>query len=156
MLDAVDRFAFRLDFCGRDRLESYRTPIETMADPKHTLFVCTTCASTWENGQRVGTSGGERFLKILREKYQDWALNEEFSLQPVACMSACSRPCVVTFAAAGKHSFVFGELEPDTDTADAVLACAAQYRDKPDGLLAWKERPEKLKSGVIARIPPTA
>ena len=25
----------------------------------HTIFVCTTCASKWENGKPVGESGGE-------------------------------------------------------------------------------------------------
>jgi predicted metal-binding protein len=39
-------------------------------------------------------------------------------------------------------------------TASAILSCAEIYCDRPDGMLAWKERPEPLKSGVIARIPP--
>ncbi|MDZ4871122.1 MAG: hypothetical protein CLLPBCKN_000510 [Chroococcidiopsis cubana SAG 39.79] len=26
---------------------------------KHTVFVCTTCASTWQDGKRVGVSGGQ-------------------------------------------------------------------------------------------------
>ena len=125
-----------------------------MTEPKHALFVCTTCASTWENGQRVGTSGGERFLELLAPLHEQWEHRAAFPLQPTACMSACSRPCVVSFAATDKYGFVFGELEPDLETAAAVLECAAQYRAKPDGLLAWKERPEKLKSGVISRMPP--
>jgi len=125
-----------------------------MTASKHALFVCTTCASVWENGQRVGTSGGDRFLELIAQLHESWEHREAMPLQPTACMSACSRPCAIAFAAPGKHGFVFGDLEPDADTAAAVLECAAQYQAKPDGLLAWKERPEKLKSGVISRIPP--
>lgn len=125
-----------------------------MTAAKHALFVCTTCASVWENGQRVGVSGGDRLLELLLPLHADWEHRETMPIQTTACMSACSRPCVVSFAAPGKYGFVFGELEPDSETAAAVLACAAQYHAKPDGLLTWKERPDKLKSGVIARIPP--
>jgi len=73
-------------------------------------------------------------------------------------MSACSHACVVTFASEGKYSYLFGDLPIDHDnigkTASAILSCAELYGDRADGMLAWKERPEPLKSGVIARIPP--
>ncbi|MDF5733837.1 MAG: FeS-binding protein, partial [Rhizonema sp. PD38] len=29
-----------------------------MTSKQHTLFVCTTCASVWQDGKRVGSSGG--------------------------------------------------------------------------------------------------
>jgi predicted metal-binding protein len=73
-------------------------------------------------------------------------------------MSACSHACAVAFASEGKYSYLFGDLPSDVDnmatTASAILSCAEIYCDRPDGMLAWKERPEPLKSGVIARIPP--
>lgn len=119
----------------------------------HTLFVCTTCASVWKDRKRVGTSGGQLLLNQLTELYQNWELQEEFSLQAVECMSACDRPCVVTFAAAGKFTYIFGNLAVD-GSASAVLECASQYYAKVDGLLPWSERPEQLKKGIVAKIPP--
>ena len=38
--------------------------------------------------------------------------------------------------------------------AGRILAAAEQYRAAPDGLIPWKERPDALKKGVVARIPP--
>jgi predicted metal-binding protein len=119
----------------------------------HTLFICTTCASVWKEGKRVGTSGGQLLLNQLTEIYQNWELAPEFSLQAVECMSACNSPCVVTFAAAGKFTYVFGNLPVD-GSASAVLECASQYYAKTDGLLPWSERPEPLKKGIVAKIPP--
>lgn len=123
----------------------------------HTLFVCTTCASTWEGSKRVGTSGGEHLLASLSALHADWDLRDEFAIAPVSCMSACSRPCTVTFAAPGKHTFVFGDLAADPEARDAnaaaVLECARQYYHKPDGLLAWAQRPAPMKA-VVARVPP--
>lgn len=119
----------------------------------HTLFICTTCASVWKEGKRVGTSGGQLLLNQLTEIYQNWQLAPEFSLQAVECMSACNSPCVVTFAAAGKFTYVFGNLPVD-GSASAVLECASQYYAIIDGLLPWSERPEPLKKGIVAKIPP--
>jgi predicted metal-binding protein len=120
---------------------------------EHTLWVCTTCASTWQNGQRVGESGGQQLLKQLRHFAQDWDLQNEFQIQEVECMSACSRSCVIAFVASGKSTYLFGDL-PIDDSASAVLECAHQYYDQPDGLLPWSKRPEPLKKGILARIPP--
>ncbi|MBD2186898.1 DUF1636 domain-containing protein [Pseudanabaena mucicola] len=124
----------------------------------HRLLVCTTCASTWQNGKKVGVSRGEILLQELSQLHQDWDLRSQFEIRAVSCMSACSHACVVTFASEGKYSYLFGDLPSDADhlpnTAAAILECAATYCDRHDGMLAWKERPEPLKSGVIARIPP--
>ncbi|TAD75016.1 MAG: DUF1636 domain-containing protein [Oscillatoriales cyanobacterium] len=121
------------------------------------ILVCTTCASTWQNGQRVGTSGGEQLLNRL-ETYLAEHPTGAIAVAPTQCMSACSHACAVAFAAEGKHSYLFGDLPHDRadldQTVEAIATCAALYADRPDGLLAWAERPEPLKNGVLARIPP--
>ncbi|MBD2353354.1 DUF1636 family protein [Tolypothrix sp. FACHB-123] len=119
----------------------------------HTLFVCKTCASVWQDSKRVGESGGEKLLKKLQILAEDWELRDKFPIQQVECMSACSHSCVVAFAAQGKITYLFGDLAVD-DSASAVLECAQKYYNKPDGLLPWSERPEALKKGILAKIPP--
>gem|GEM_PF-263699 len=125
----------------------------------HTILVCTTCASTWQNGQRIGTSGGEKLFDRLQAHLEAHP-NAAIALAPTSCMSACSHACAVAFAAAGKHSYLFGDLPHDeaslAQTVAAIATCAQLYADRPDGLLAWGERPEPLKNGVLARIPPVA
>ncbi len=123
----------------------------------HSLLVCTTCASTWQNGKKVGVSGGEILLKELSQLHQNWKKRSPLEIRAVSCMSACSHACVVTFASQGKYSYLFGDLPSDSEniskTAAAIFSCAEMYCDRADGILGWKERPEPLKSGVIARIP---
>ncbi|MBW4564858.1 MAG: DUF1636 family protein [Mojavia pulchra JT2-VF2] len=127
--------------------------ISTSSDSCHTLFVCKTCASVWQDGKRLGESGGQKLLQQLQGLAQNWHLRDEFPIQEVECMSACNRSCVVAFAASGKITYLFGDLAVD-DSASAVLECASQYYSKPDGLLPWSERPEALKKGILAKIPP--
>ncbi|MBG1271111.1 DUF1636 family protein [Nostoc sp. WHI] len=119
----------------------------------HTLFVCKTCATIWQDGKPLGESGGQQLLHQLQHLAQDWDLRDEFPIQEVECMSACNRSCVVAFAAKGKLTYLFGDLASDS-SASAVLECANQYYAKPSGLLPWSERPEALKKGILAKIPP--
>ena len=119
----------------------------------HILFVCKTCATVWQDGKPQGISGGQKLLENLSELHQNWQLKDNFILQEVNCMSACSHSCTVSFAAPGKYTYLFGDL-PSQDSASAILECASQYYGKPDGSLPWSERPELLKKGIIAKIPP--
>jgi predicted metal-binding protein len=124
-----------------------------MPDKQHTLFVCTSCASVWQDGKQVGESGGQRLLKQLQHFAQDWELQNKFLIQKVECMSACNRSCVIAFTGEEKLTYLFGDLPVD-GSASAVLQCASQYYAKCDGSLLWSERPEPLKNGILAKIPP--
>ena len=120
---------------------------------QHNLFVCKTCATVWKQGKPEGKSGGQQLLEHLSELHQNWDLKDNFPIQEVQCMSACSHSCTVSFAAPGKYTYLFGNL-PVQDSAAAILDCATQYYVKPDGSLPWSERPEPLKKGILAKIPP--
>jgi predicted metal-binding protein len=127
----------------------------TVVRTKHCLLVCTACASVWKDGKREGKSGGQQFMEDLSKLAQDWEFSEQFDIREVECMSACSHSCAVSFAAAGKYTYLFGDLPPnEPESVEAVLECAGQYYAKPDGLLPWSERPQALKKGVLAKIPP--
>ncbi|MFG6488652.1 DUF1636 family protein [Roseateles sp. BYS78W] len=107
-----------------------------------TLVVCTTCA----DGQ------GQALLEAVENE----ALARDVTL-PVrgqACMAACKQSCTAALQGAGKHSYLFGQLAPDATCVDALLAVATQHAEPGEGLLAWSRRPERLKSGLIARLPP--
>ncbi|MBD2778832.1 DUF1636 domain-containing protein [Iningainema tapete] len=123
---------------------------------QHNLFVCTTCSSVWKDGKRVGESGGEKLFQQLLQHHQEWKLHEEFTIQPVECMSACDRSCVISFACVGKFIYLFGDLPSDLSPTEiaGVFECADKYYTHPQGKLPWAERQEPLKKGILARIPP--
>ncbi|WP_210208216.1 DUF1636 domain-containing protein, partial [Rhodoplanes roseus] len=73
---------------------------------------------------------------------------------PAECLSNCNRACTVAFAGPGRWSYVHGGLGPDS--LDDVLTGATRYAATSDGLVPWRERPDILRKGVIARIPPLA
>ncbi len=124
-------------------------------EAQHTMFVCTTCASVWENGKRIGESGGEKLFKQLQQEHQNWKLQENFAIAPVKCMSACNRSCTISFASPGKSTYLFGDLSSELSEKEiaGVFECASKYYTHVEGLLPWAERIEPLKKGILAKIP---
>ena len=73
-------------------------------------------------------------------------------------MGVCERDCAIALVSPSKRTYLFGNLPVDDErleaTTTAVLDCASQYYTKSDGSLSYSERPELLKTRVLARIPP--
>lgn len=106
------------------------------------LTICTTCA----DGQ------GQALLEAVENEAlaRDWPL----PIRGQACMAACKQSCTAALQGAGKHSYLFGQLGPDAASVQALLAVATQHAEAGDGLLAWDRRPDRLKGGLLARLPP--
>lgn len=125
--------------------------------PSHTtdVIVCTTCRPAGAS-RDLPADGALLFEAVQTAQLQDdagaWA---RVRVRGVACLSSCSRACSVAFQAQGKYTFVFGDLTPDDETARHVLACGAMHACASDGMLNRNERPERLRSGIVVRLPPS-
>ena len=122
----------------------------------HTIFVCQSCAGSWQDGKQVGDSGGYLLYQKLVEQLPDCQAAKEFQIKAVKCLGACNRPCSIAFAATGKSTYLFGDLNHSESLAEvsrSILECADLYKSKSDGLMKWSERPEQLKKGIVGIIP---
>jgi predicted metal-binding protein len=72
----------------------------------------------------------------------------------VACVAGCKRACAAALLAPGKVGYVFGDLPPDAAGAADLLAVARAHAVRVDGFLRRAERPERLRAGILARLPP--
>lgn len=118
------------------------------------VIVCTTCRPAGAS-RELPADGELLFEAVQTAQLEDdtgaWA---QVRVRGVACLSSCGRACSVAFQAPGKHTFVFGDLKPDEETARHVLECGAMHARASDGMLNRNERPARLKSGIVARLPP--
>ena len=71
----------------------------------------------------------------------------------VRCLANCNRGLSAALRRDGAWTYVFGHLDPDRD-GPALIEGARLLSSSTDGLLPWRERPEALKRGLIARVPP--
>ncbi len=118
-----------------------------------TLYVCTTCRDANHEASRAAGQpcAGARLHADLLAGLS--AADPAIRVVPVECLSVCRRTCAVSFAAPGKWTYVYGDLPADTAAA-TVLAGASLYAAAPDGLIPWKLRPDALRKGAVARVPP--
>lgn len=115
---------------------------------KPTVLVCTNC-----KGQTPATIEGEPLAGTrLADAIAAAADPAQIKVLSIRCLANCSRGPSVAITYAGHWSYIFGNINPDTD-ADAVLEGARLLATSTDGLMPWRGRPDCLKRGLIARLP---
>ncbi len=118
------------------------------------VIVCTTCRPAGASRDEP-TAGAGLFDAVQIAHLQDDAgAFDRVRVRGVECLNSCSRACSVAFQAPGKHTYLFGDLVPDDETAQQVLVCAALHASAVDGTLVRNDRPAQLRSGILAKLPP--
>lgn len=112
-----------------------------------TVFVCTTCRRTQEaeDGPRAGARLADALSAVANPPTID--------IRGVECLANCKRGPSAAMTRHGGWTYVFGGLDPEVDAA-ALLEGASLLAGSMDGLMPWRGRPEALKRGMLARIPP--
>lgn len=112
------------------------------------ISVCTMCRAA------VGAASalpGERLLGALLAAQATTGL--PVTIRAVQCLSVCKRPATIALSGPDRYTYVFGDLDPAT-AAVPLLECARLFTEDEHGFLLWRERPEALRRGIIARVPP--
>jgi predicted metal-binding protein len=115
------------------------------------IYVCTTCRrpDDPETNPRPGASLADATILA--------AAGSGVDVQPLRCLANCKRGCTAVLrrahGTAPAWTYVFGHLDAAAD-AQALVRGAQLLAQSADGLMPWKGRPEALKRGLIARVPP--
>jgi len=112
-----------------------------------TVYVCITCrrASDPEDAPRPG-------LALARATARA-AEGTGVTVRQVHCLANCNRALSAAIRCDGTWAYVFGGLEAESDAA-ALIEGARLLARAEDGIMPWRGRPEVLKRGLIARVPP--
>jgi len=102
-----------------------------------------------DDERRPGAILAERIAAELAQA----PLPEPVAFRTIRCMSQCKRPCVVALSGPDRFTYLFGDLEPESDAA-AVVDALQLYLTKPDGFMERSERPRALGAGILGRVPP--
>lgn len=98
------------------------------------LFVCSTC-----------TAQSPEFIAQAR------AAMPRLNVEPIDCMSGCTRAQTVAFRAQGKVAYLFGDVTPDD--FPALETFSRLYSCSEDGNFADARVLGDLRHKAIARIP---
>ncbi|BCG79854.1 DUF1636 family protein [Mesorhizobium sp. 113-3-3] len=111
-----------------------------------TVIVCASCRD--ETGSDAHPRAGE----LLADDTRRAASDENIRIRTVECLGNCKRRLSAAILRDGCWSYVFGDL---TVASGADLVTGAKlFAISTDGLIPWRGRPDSLKRGLVARIPP--
>jgi len=110
-----------------------------------TVVVCANCRD--ENGSDAHPRAGAQLAASAHE-----AAADEIRVTTVECLGNCKRRLSAALLRDGCWSYVFGDLS--TASGPDLVAGAKLFAGSTDGLIPWRGRPDSLKRGLVARIPP--
>jgi predicted metal-binding protein len=118
-----------------------------------TVYVCVTC-------RRADDPDAEpRPGALLADATVRAAQGSGVAVRRVRCLANCTRgPSAAVRANGGNNrnnnswTYIFGGL--DLAAAPALIDGARLLAGAADGIMPWRGRPEPLKRGLIARVPP--
>ena len=121
--------------------------IKTAAD-RTTVLVCITCRTP------ADTDDGPRKGSLLADATK-LALGDEpdVDVKRVRCLGNCNRGLSAAIRRDKAWTYVFGHLDAERD-GPTLIAGARLFAGSMDGLMPWRGRPDPLKKGLIARVPP--
>ena len=111
-----------------------------------TIYVCVTCRPVGEPDSELRPGA------VLAAAVERAAAGTEVTVRPMRCLANCSRGPSAALRCNGSWTYVFGGLDPAF--AGALVEGARLLARAADGILPWRGRPEPLKRGLIARVPP--
>ena len=110
------------------------------------IVVCTSCRD--ENGSDSRPRPGEHLADDARRA----AAVAGIRVETVECLGNCKRRLSAAIVKQGGWSYVFGDL--DATSGDDLVAGAELFATSETGVMPWRDRPQSLKRGLVARIPP--
>ena len=111
-----------------------------------TIYVCITCRGP--SGLAVDPLPG----MLVAAATEEAARGTGIAVRSIKCLANCSRGPSAALRADRSWTYLFGGL--DATCAPALVIGARMLAAAPDGILPWRGRPEVLKRGLLARMPP--
>ena len=118
------------------------------------LVLCTTCKfSTDSKCGPDGRTGGETLIAALQTVLARHS-RSDVEVATQACLWNCTRPCSVVAQDDARFSYVTGGNTPDEEQAEAILQWFDAHGATVDGVVPFKQWPQKMRGHFIARMPP--
>jgi len=114
------------------------------------VYVCVTCRRQGE--QECALDYEPKPGALLAAATERAAEGSGVTVRRLRCLANCSRGPSAALRCNGSWAYVFGGL--DERNAGALIEGAQLLARAGDGILPWRGRPDILKRGLIARVPP--
>jgi predicted metal-binding protein len=136
--------------CRAGCLGGGATRLTTNSAAQTTVLVCITCRTSTDpaDAPRKG-------LALARATSRALGNATDINVLRVRCLGNCNRGLSAAVRREGAWTYVFGNLDAEND-GPSLITGARLFAESTDGLMPWRGRPDALKRGLIARVPPVS
>ena len=129
-----------------DREQAVKLEAQVEA-PATTIYVCITCRQPGDpdEGPRRGEAFADQTIAA--------AAGTNLTVKRVRCLANCKRGLSAAVRRHDAWTYIFGDLDPASD-ARALVDGALLFAGANTDVMPWRGRPEALKRGLMARVPP--
>jgi predicted metal-binding protein len=122
--------------------------VTTNSAKQTAVLVCITCRAATDpsDAPRKGLTLAQATTRALGNA-------ADVDVVRVRCLGNCNRGLSAAIRRENAWTYVFGNLDANND-GPALIAGARLFAQSTDGLMPWRDRPDPLKRGLIARVPP--
>jgi predicted metal-binding protein len=118
-----------------------------------TVMVCITCRGSMDLSALSDVDAPRPGSALADATTLAAAAADDVSVLRVRCLGNCSRGLSAAIRCENTWTYIFGGLDPARDGPSLIMG-AQLLGQASDGIMPWRGRPESLKRGLIARIPP--
>jgi len=118
-----------------------------------TVMVCITCRAAPDLAATSDVDAPRPGSALADATTLAAAGADDISVLRVRCLGNCSRGLSAAIRCENTWTYIFGGLDPERD-GPSLIRGAQLLAQATDGIMPWRDRPESLKRGLIARIPP--
>lgn len=126
---------------------------DTAPTGRSTVMVCITCRGATDPTAAPDADSPRPGSMLADATTLAAAGAPGISVQRIRCLGNCSRGLSAAIRCENAWTYVFGGLDPAQD-GPSLITAAQLLAQATDGIMPWRGRPEALKRGLIARIPP--
>jgi predicted metal-binding protein len=116
-----------------------------------TVLVCITCRASTDPIDTLETP--RKGLALAEATAFALGDADDVEVLRVRCLANCTRGLSAAIRKQDAWTYVFGHLDAERDGPSLIVG-ARLFAGATDGLMPWRGRPESLKRGLIARVPP--
>jgi predicted metal-binding protein len=117
------------------------------------VLVCITCRGATDPADAPDADAPRAGLALAEATAAAAASAPDISVKRIRCLGNCSRGLSAAIQCDHAWTYVFGGLDPTRDGPSLIVG-ARLLAQAEDGIMPWRGRPESLKRGLIARVPP--
>lgn len=127
-----------------------KTTAKTGRNVTTTITICDTCKRQGWDEKGQDKTDGELLAALIEQAAKGVP---GVKTRRHTCLMGCGKGCNLAIQAQGKLTYVMGDFEPLSESAEGVVEYARLHSSSETGQVPFKQWPQSVKGHFVSRLP---